>query len=167
MKRNNINKHEVICAFYDSTDETKTEHHDFMNILVKHRWRLRPLYFKNNYGHILIVFYKKRLKSIRKFVPEENIDFFDGMLNGEYRHCSRCGCGYLTYCKYIYRNNNGCVGRSYECEVCQDFSDKAVHKISEHAMMYGSKKTIMKLLKDKSFRRELNGPADDDDELPY
>ena len=49
MKKNNINKHEVICAFYDSTDETKTEHHDFMNILVKHRWRLRPLYFKNNY----------------------------------------------------------------------------------------------------------------------
>ena len=45
MKKNNINKHEVICAFYDSTDETKTEHHDFMNILVKHRWRLRPLYF--------------------------------------------------------------------------------------------------------------------------
>ena len=73
MKKNNINKHEVICAFYDSTDETKTEHHDFMNILVKHRWRLRPLYFKNNYGSMLQAYATKKILDNNN-IPNETID---------------------------------------------------------------------------------------------
>ena len=91
-------------------------------------------------------------------------DYF-GNTNGENGQKNEIPYGYEWGKKVDVPIINECHW-SYECEVCQDFSDKAVHKISEHAMMYGTKKTIMKLLKDKSFRRELNGRAYDD-ELPY
>ena len=158
-----MKKKEVICAFYNENDTERDEYVDFMDIVVKYKKIIQPLYFENDEGRILKVFYRKRLKSIRKFVPKENNEFFKKVMDGKYRRCSRCGCGYLAYIEHTYRNNNGCVGSSYECAVCQEYSDRAVHKIRDYAIKHGSKKTILKLLTDDAFNEKISEyPYDDE-----
>ena len=45
------------------------------------------------------------------------------------QRCSFCGCNYLTYFSYTYREYSGCVGRSYECVTCRSFENKEAHDI--------------------------------------
>ena len=161
-----MKKKEIICAFYDRNDTERNEYNDFMRNIVNHKKKLKPLYYENIDGKILIVFYKKKLKSIKKFIVNENVEFFNSVMSGKYKHCSKCGCGYMAYQEYTYRDNCGCVGRSYECPVCQEYPDKAVHKISEYAIKHGSKKTIMKLLKDDAFNERISEDPYAD-ELPF
>lgn len=52
---------------------------------------------------------------------------FDGTF--QLQHCSFCGCQYLTYFSYTYREYSGCVGRSYECVTCRSFDNKEAHEI--------------------------------------
>ena len=161
-----MKKKEIICAFYDRKDTEPNEYNDFMRNLVNYKKKLKPLYYENDRGKILIVFYKKKLKSVKKFISDRNVKFFDKVMSGKFRHCSKCGCGYMAYEEYTYRDNCGCVGRSYECPVCQCYSDRTVHKISEYAIKHGSKKTILKLLTDEDFNKQIfEDPYAD--ELPF
>ena len=52
---------------------------------------------------------------------------FDGTFN--IQRCSFCGCQFLTYFPYTYREYAGCVGRSYECITCRNFDNKSAHEI--------------------------------------
>ena len=73
-----MKKKEIICAFYYRNDTERNEYNDFMRNLANHKKKLKPLYYENIDGKILIVFYKKKLKSIkslkeRKVQTNENI----------------------------------------------------------------------------------------------
>ncbi len=52
---------------------------------------------------------------------------FDGTF--KLQRCSFCGCRFLTYFPYTYRNYAGCIGRSYECITCRSFDNKEAHEI--------------------------------------
>lgn len=45
--------------------------------------------------------------------------------------CPYCGCYYLTYLPYHYRDNCGCIGRSYECISCRQLDGERLYMISE------------------------------------
>lgn len=57
----------------------------------------------------------------------------DSLLDGTLpiRRCSYCGCYYFTYLPYQYRDNCGCIGRSYECISCRQLYGESLYTISE------------------------------------
>lgn len=54
---------------------------------------------------------------------------FDGTF--QLQRCSFCGCNYLSYFSYTYREYSGCVGRLYECVTCRSFDNKEAHEVLE------------------------------------
>lgn len=66
--------------------------------------------------------------------------------------CEDCGCHYSSCSNiypYTYRDNNGVVGRSYECEVCKTFDCKTIGEIAERNQKEGplvAKKHALSLL---------------------
>lgn len=162
-------RREVICAFYNQKVNDHKEYQNFMNTIVENKDKLKPLYYEDDDGKILIVFYKKRLKTVTNSFSGENADFLNGVINGNHGHCSKCGCGYLRYFRYTYRDNCGCLGKSYECEVCQGYSDKAVRKIRDYARKRGTKKALLKVLNGKFFKEEdfQNNEENYYDDLPF
>ena len=57
----------------------------------------------------------------------------DSLLDGTFRiwECPYCGCYYFTYLPYQYRDNCGCIGRSYECISCRQLDGERLYLISE------------------------------------
>lgn len=153
-----MRKNEIICAFYNPELKQYEKYHSFMKIVMKNKNKIAPLYFENDNGKYLIVFYKRKLKKLVKLLHDEALDFYEKIMEGKYRHCSKCGCGYLSYIPYTYRNNSGCVGKSFECEVCQLYDDFAVSEIRKYANRYGTKDTLLKVLNKKFF---------DESDLPF
>ena len=43
----------------------------------------------------------------------ENVKFFEKVMSGKFRHCSKCGCGYMAYQEYTYRDNCGRTKHEY------------------------------------------------------
>ena len=164
MKRN-----EVMCVFYNKTVKDFKLYNKFMDILDDHRNLLKPLYYENDDGKVLMVFLKRHLKKFKEIICDVKIsELLNDVLNDKHPYCSKCGCGYMTYHTYTYRDNCGCVGKSYECEVCQMYSDKAVRKIRDYARKRGTKKTLLKILNDKFFKDEdFQGDEENYDELPF
>ena len=52
-----MKKKEIICAFYYRNDTERNEYNDFMRNIVNHKKKLKPLYYENIDGKILIVFF--------------------------------------------------------------------------------------------------------------
>ena len=98
-------------------------------------------------------FYK--LKRISKYFLENSVKLYEKIISGKYRHCACCGCGYLSYIPYTYRNNGGCVGKSFECEICQEYSDEFLCTIMDYSKKHGAKKTLLKLIKGKLFKNDM------------
>ena len=86
------------------------------------------------------------------------LDFYEKIMSGKYRHCSQCGCGYLSYIPVTYRSNSGCVGKSFECEVCQEYADEVISSVKSYARKHGTKDTLLKLLNNEFFK---------EDDLPF
>ena len=146
-----MRKRDIICAFYIPDSKKPYRYNEFMKVIVENKRKLKPIYFEEDDGQIVIVFYEDRLKKI----------------DGKYRHCSVCGCAYLSYIPYQYRKNNGIVGRSYECEICGSISDSTINYVKEYAKKHGSKKTITGLLKGTVFKHYKAAPEPFDDDLPF
>ena len=153
-----MRKNEIICAFYNPEVERFDKYHSFMKVVVENQKKITPLYFEEDDGKYLIVFYRRKLKKLIKLLQDEALDFYDKIMTGKYRHCAQCGCGYLSYMPVTYRRGDGCVGKSFECEVCQEYADYAVPVIKKHARKYGTKDTLLKV---------LNGEFFKEDDLPF
>ena len=162
-------KREVICAFYNPEIKNHNQYHSFMKVVVENKKKIRPIYFEDDEGKILLVFYKHRLKKLSKLFPIGARNFYENIMNGKCRRCSKCGCEYLSYIQYIYRNNSGCVSKSCECEVCSGYSDQAVREIRDYARKRGTKKTLLKVLNDRFFKDEVpqNTKSCSDEDLPF
>jgi len=58
--------------------------------------------------------------------------------------------------------------QSYECEVCQGYSDSAVRQIRDYARKRGTKKVLLKVLNGKFFKPEyIDNGKDYDEDLPF
>ena len=155
-------KREIICAFYNPEIKGYKKYHSFMKCVVDNKKKLKPIYFEDDNGMILIVFYKRRLKKISKLLSLDAEEYYKKIMAGKIRHCSVCGCSYLSYVPYTYRDNCGCLGKKFECEICQSYSDDAVRAIRDIARKKGTKKTLMKLLNSDVFEK-----LSETDELPF
>ena len=166
MKRKN-----VMCVFYNKEVCDFKAYNKFMDILDDNKKSLKPLYYENVEGKVLMVFYRKNLKKLKKFICDvKTSELLKNVLNGKHHYCSKCGCGYMTYYPYTYRNNCSGTKISYECEVCQMYSDVAVRKIRDSAKKRGTKKTLLKVLKGKFFKDsdpEIYEEYTYEDELPF
>ncbi len=153
-----MRKNEIICAFYNPKVERFDKYHSFMKVVVENQKKIAPLYFENDDGKFLIVFYRRKLKKLIKLLQDEALDFYEKIMSGKYRHCAQCGCGYLSYMPVTYRRGDGCVGKSFECEVCQEYADYAIPAVSRYAKKHGTKDTLLKLLNNEFFK---------EDDLPF
>ena len=153
-----MRKNEIICAFYNPEVERFDKYHSFMKVVVENQKKIAPLYFENDDGKYLIVFYRRKLKKLIKLLQDEALDFYEKIMSGKYRHCVQCGCGYLSYMPVTYRRGDGCVGKSFECEVCQEYADHAIPAVSRYARRHGTKDTLLKLLNNEFFK---------EDDLPF
>ena len=104
-----MRKNEIICAFYNPEVERFDKYHSFMKVVVENQKRIAPLYFENDDGKYLIVFYRRKLKKLIKLLQDEALDFYEKIMSGKYRHCAQCGCGYLSYMPVTYRRGDGCL----------------------------------------------------------
>ena len=153
-----MRKNEIICAFYNPEVERFDKYHSFMKVVVENQKRIAPLYFENDDGKYLIVFYRRKLKKLIKLLQDEALDFYEKIMSGKYRHCAQCGCGYLSYMPVTYRLGDGCVGKSFECEVCQEYADEVISSVKSYARKHGTKDTLLKLLNNEFFK---------EDDLPF
>lgn len=76
------------------------------------------------------------------------------LLDGTFplKRCFYCGCYYITYHLYTYRDNGGCIGRSYECISCRNLSNKSVceiHNVSQKLGVRNAKEYQLKILRDE------------------
>ena len=102
---------------------------------------------KHNFAYITIDLSKLSKRLIKKF--RLNL-----LLDGTFplKHCFYCGCYYITYHLYTYRDNCGCTGRSYECISCRNLSNKTVceiHNISQKLGARNAKEYQLKILRDE------------------
>ena len=153
-----MRKNEIICAFYNPEVERFDKYHSFMKVVVENQKKIAPLYFEEDHGTYLIVFYRRKLKKLVKLLKDEALDFYDKIMTGKYRHCAQCGCGYLSYMPVTYRRGDGCVGKSFECEVCQEYADEVISSVKSYARKHGTKDTLLKLLNNEFFK---------EDDLPF
>ncbi|MCR4719345.1 MAG: hypothetical protein K5768_06925 [Firmicutes bacterium] len=161
-----MRKRDIICAFYIPDSKKFDKYNKFMKVIVENKRKLKPIYFEEDDGQIVIVFYEDRLKKIEKYLSGNALEMYK-KIDGKYRHCSVCGCAYLSYIPYQYRKNNGIVGRSYECEICGSISDSTINYVKKYAKKHGSKKTITGLLKGTVFKHYKADPELFDDDLPF
>ena len=157
-----MKKREILCAFYNPEIKEFKKYHSFMKFVVENKKKLKPIYFEDDDGKILIVFYRNRLKKISKLLSPDAEEYYKTLMAGKIRHCSVCGCSYLSYVPYTYRDNCGCLGKKLECEICQTYSDGAVRAIRDIARIKGTKKTLMKLLYSDVFEK-----MSESDDLPF
>lgn len=74
------------------------------------------------------------------------------------KRCKYCGCCYITYRSYTYRDNNECTSRSYECLTCRDFRNEDVqdiYNIYQKSGVREAKKYQLKLLKEDSIEEPI------------
>lgn len=162
-----MKKREIICAFYVPDLEKHEKYNRLMKVIVENKKKIKPIYYENKEGRILMVFYKDRLSKIEKELSGNSLDMYRE-IGGKYRHCSVCRCGYFSYFPYTYRNNCGIVGRSYECEVCQPLSNGAANYVKEYVEKHGSKKAIISILKGRIFKNCNKKQREAiDNELPF
>lgn len=102
---------------------------------------------KHDFAYITIDFSKLSKKLIKKY--RLNL-LTDGTF--PLKRCCYCGCYYITYYLYQYRDNCGCVGRSYECISCRNLNNQEAGEIQNISKKMGvkvAKEYQLKLLKDE------------------
>lgn len=162
-----MRKREIICAFYVPDLAKYEKYNSFMKVIVENKKKIKPIYYEDKEGQILIIFYKDRLSKIEKEMSGDALDMHRE-IDGKCRQCDVCRCGYLSYMPYTYRNNCGVVGRSYECEVCQQLSNGAANYVKEFVEKHGSRKAIIGILKGRIFKNCNTRQREAiDNELPF
>lgn len=138
-----------ICAFYSSSDTENMDYNKALQIIFDNKDALKPLYYEKEVDYEFMVFYSTRLLSHIEPHSDDDLirDILHDIANGLVYKCSKCGCGIVGTPFYTYRNNNGCMGRSYECHVCRGYDNRTAYNISKYREKRGSKATIMKVLK--------------------
>ena len=140
-----------ICAFYSTSDKQDSDYNKALKIIFDNKDDLKPLYYEKERNYEFMVFYSTKLLSHIKPHTDEDLirDILHDIANGLVYKCSKCGCGIVGTPFYTYRNNNGCVGRSYECHVCRGYDNKEARNISKYREKHGSKAAIMKVLNEE------------------
>ncbi len=102
---------------------------------------------KHDFAYITIDFGKLPKRIIKKY--RLNL-LTDGTF--PLKHCCFCGCYYITYYLYTYREICGCTGRTYECISCRNLSNQTAGEIQSISKKMGvktAKEYQLKLLRDE------------------
>lgn len=102
---------------------------------------------KHDFAYITIDFGKLPKRLIKKYRLNLLIDGTFPL-----KHCCFCGCYYITYYLYTYRDNCGCIGKSYECISCRNLSNQTAGEIQSISKKMGvktAKEYQLKLLRDE------------------
>ena len=102
---------------------------------------------KHDFAYITIDFSKLSKRLIKKYRLNLLIDGTFPL-----KHCCFCGCYYITYYLYTYRDNCGCIGKSYECISCRNLSNQTAGEIQSISKKMGvktAKEYQLKLLRDE------------------
>ena len=96
---------------------------------------------KHDFAYITIDFSKLSKRLIKKYRLNLLIDGTFPL-----KHCCFCGCYYITYYLYTYRDNCGCIGRSYECISCRNMNNQTAGEIQSISMPLDDSIFVMELM---------------------
>lgn len=82
MKRN-----EVMCFFYNKTENDHETYQKFMDMLDNNKKILKPLYYEDDEGKVLIVFRKRRLTKLQDIICDIKVsELLKEVLNGKHHY---------------------------------------------------------------------------------
>ena len=136
----------LVCALFADDLDDGSSNAAFMRILMENKEKVEPVICNEGEGTTLLVFYSHKLKNISELFKDnpEVYKLYIEAVNGNTRTCTTCGCRILGPFPYIYRDNCGCIGRSYECYICRQYTNKGTYYIRKYRKKHGSKKTVIK-----------------------
>ncbi len=117
-----------IKAIYRKTDEDKVINN--LLKLVLDEPTVEFLFIEERPNHVFCTFKDSELDKI-KTDDEEINTFIQEIKDGKGHHCNVCGSMALNYMPYTYRDNSGCIGRSYECSDCRALENKQTSAIGK------------------------------------
>ena len=136
----------LVCAFFADDLDDGSSNAAFMRILMENKEKVEPVVCEEGENNTLLVFYSHKLKKLSDLFRDdpEIYKLYIEVVNGVMRTCTTCGCRILGPFPYIYRDNCGCIGRSYECYICRQYTNKGTYYIRKYRKKHGSKKTVIK-----------------------
>lgn len=141
-------KEKNVTLFYakDENREDVYGFEEFFEVIKNNRDKIKPLYYEgfNNIQYVIVT--KKSIRKNKELFSEKCKEITGRIVEDRCFRCSGCGCNYLMYMPYTYRDVGGCVGKSSECSLCRDLSTPHRCEIREYSRKYGTLKTLMKLL---------------------
>ena len=137
-----------VTLFYakDTDREDVYGFEEFFDVVKEHRDKIKPLYYEafNEIQYVIVT--KKSIRKNIELFPEKCKEITSGIIEDRCFHCSGCGCDYLKYMPYTYRDVDGCVGKRSECSLCRNLSTSYRNEIWEYSQRHGSLKALMRLL---------------------
>lgn len=141
-------KEKNVTLFYAKNENREDVYgfEEFFDVVKKHRDKIKPLYYEafNKIQYVIVT--KQSIRKNIELFPEKCNEITSRIVEDKCFQCSGCGCNYLMYMPYTYREVDGCVGRSNECSLCRDLSTPYRNEIREYSQKHGTLKTLMKLL---------------------
>lgn len=136
----------LVCSLFGEDFYDDSPNAAFMRILMDNKEKVEPVICNEGEGTTLLVFYSHKLKNVSELFKDnpEVYKLYIEAVNGKMHTCTTCGCRILGPFPYTYRNNCGCVGRSYECYICRQYTNKGTYYIRKYRKKHGSKKTVIK-----------------------
>lgn len=141
-------KEKNVTLFYakDENREDVYGFEEFFEVIKNNRDKIKPLYYEgfNNIQYVIVT--KKSIRKNIELFPEKCKEITSRIIEDRCFHCSGCGCDYLKYMPYTYRDVDGCVGKSSECSLCRNLSTPYRNEIWEYSQRHGSLRALMRLL---------------------
>lgn len=146
----------LVCALFGEELDDGSSNAAFMRILMGNKEKVEPIVCKEGEESTLLVFYSYKLRKIsRLFEDDKEIyKLYVKAVNGIMHTCNVCGCGILGPFPYTYRDSCGCVGKSYECYVCRQYTTKGTENIYNYCKEHGSEDTLIKAVTEGFSQRE-------------
>lgn len=140
----------LICFMYCSEYDKGSSYMTFVRMIAENKEKLDPLLCEEDKNTTYLVFYSNKLKRLSQLFKhdKELRELYDKVINGYVSTCIHCGCGILGPFPYTYRDHGGCVGKTSECYVCRDYTNKGVREIQEYRNKYGTEAAIIKAAND-------------------
>ena len=139
----------IVCAFYTRGAVYENEIYPFVEKLEKHREELSPIYYEDDNGNVLILFYRKNLKKLKKCFRKDKaaLQKIKEIFSDKLHTCWACGCDILSTMPYSYRDiDEGVILKRPECSLCNGITDESILKVSDFYMEAGSEKTVLSIV---------------------
>lgn len=139
---------QLIFVAYNANCDDDSPEFKFTERLYKNRDKLSMVESCEADGVAFMLFYQDELgKCLNMF--SDNIEMYsiaDNVADAKVHKCECCGVGYFGPFPYTYRNAGGCIGRTYECFVCRQYSNAGRQNIIDYRKSHSSEETLLKVM---------------------